>query len=254
MIKRLARNKLRSIVDEGVNNIYRELQREMGVDSGDVAGLFHSGTAIDAQAIEHFTKYCEFEYSNDRVEYDPAVVSAAIAFIGGQMGCDAHYPYIAGWAREFIELKDPKITLQEFAFGKLGLNWESHKKDFLGDSYKGENINDLHTIRNADRDSKRGQSGTGAKSEVRKADKPTKPMTFDQFQATREWHQDLIMACQSSDASGPGFCYLGCYCIEYIEKRAEGEFSVIIENKEPCGTLLFCEEELWKWYQCYNNN
>ena len=54
-------NELGRIVEQGISDIYRTIQKKLGVKAGDVAGLFHSGSKIDEQAFDHFKKYIAFE-------------------------------------------------------------------------------------------------------------------------------------------------------------------------------------------------
>jgi hypothetical protein len=51
------------LVDEAVNGIYKAIQDEIGVTTGDDAGIFHSGDGdkLEEELKAHFHEYVDFE-------------------------------------------------------------------------------------------------------------------------------------------------------------------------------------------------
>jgi len=81
-------------------------------------------------------------------------------------------------------------------------------------------------------------------------------MTFEQFQATRRWSDDLANAVQStnweSHGTPQGFLYLGCLYIEAVqphwpaEARRQGRWHLLLGRCERIGDdLTTLERQLY---------
>jgi len=60
-LKPISDAQIESIVVEGVNEMYGMIQKKIGVETGDNAGLYHSGSDIEKILFDFFKKYVEFE-------------------------------------------------------------------------------------------------------------------------------------------------------------------------------------------------
>jgi len=83
-------------------------------------------------------------------------------------------------------------------------------------------------------------------------------MTFEQFQSTRKWSDDLAAAVQSApwedDAIANGNLYLDCLFIEAVQPhwpeavRAQGAWHLLIGNEEwVSDDLSALEQRLYDW-------
>jgi hypothetical protein len=83
-------------------------------------------------------------------------------------------------------------------------------------------------------------------------------MTFEQFQATKQWSDDLSVQIpdlrQDTGPQPKGNVYLGCLYIEYVashwptEAKAQGEWYLILSNQEwITDDLTALERKLYDW-------
>jgi transcription antitermination factor NusA-like protein len=66
-LKKVSDGQVDKIVEDGMNNIYFEIQKKMGVESGDVASTFHSGDGdeLEKKLKDFFKEYVEYELSQE---------------------------------------------------------------------------------------------------------------------------------------------------------------------------------------------
>ncbi len=77
-------------------------------------------------------------------------------------------------------------------------------------------------------------------------------MTFQKFQATRTWSDDLadaVGSAQWSDGKATGQIYLDCLYIESAEgiEGATGEWCLTLGRKIEFGDLETLERKLYEW-------
>lgn len=69
-LKPISKEEIEEIVSRNVNAIYREIQQKIGVETGDIAGLYHSGSEIEDQMVYFFQQYFWFEKDNNEDRED----------------------------------------------------------------------------------------------------------------------------------------------------------------------------------------
>lgn len=64
-LKPITKDEIESIVEDGVNAMYKAIQDKIGVTTGDNAGIYHSGSDIEEKITEFFVGYVRHEKKNN---------------------------------------------------------------------------------------------------------------------------------------------------------------------------------------------
>jgi hypothetical protein len=68
MLKPVSKTQIEIIVEDGVNAMYAAIQEKMGQTDGGVAGVYHSGSEVEAMLVKFFQEYVKTEIRLDEAD------------------------------------------------------------------------------------------------------------------------------------------------------------------------------------------